>query len=339
MRQWTIVRWLSVGGLVMSMAACIGNDETGGEPPPNRGSATATAAQLSVASPTLEASVAALATTTHPTVTAAPTRAGTVGSTATATVTRTVTTATTETLTATSQSTATTAPSPTPTTEEPTATPEPTEIPEPTPDLPSMEDPTEEPVDDDDEPVIVLTGSGAWTSEAIWLDPGLLVVRVLHDGAETVSLGVLSEVTGEEIDGFFVPDHVLNAGSASYIQEAGNYIFDVVTEGEWTINVVQLAPEQSQVEPLPWSWSGSGPQVFYVVELPAGLHTVTATHDGSEFFVVEVLRVTDMPDAMFQQIVLEEFETSNSAASFEVPEGGLFAVVVESEGTWSLTIE
>ena len=112
------------------------------------------------------------------------------------------------------------------------------------------------------------------------------------------------------------------------------YQLDVDADGNWTIALDQPEVREENLEQLPLSESGSGPDVVSPVRLE-GVTEVSGTHDGESNFIVEARTAEGglgSWDLIFNEI--GEFEGSSTTRT-----EGIVWFDVNADGNWSLEIE
>jgi hypothetical protein len=133
-----------------------------------------------------------------------------------------------------------------------------------------------------------VTGEGTTASTSVSFPKGLAVITMNHTGKERFRVRLQSR------DGSF--DRLMGQGTGTWkgsrgvmVQTAGEYVFSVVADGQWQIDVLWPTPETAPVAEVPFQHSGTGDQAVYFVVVQTGPHRLTMTHDGIGEFTARVL--------------------------------------------------
>lgn len=128
-------------------------------------------------------------------------------------------------------------------------------------------------------PPTSVTGEGTAMSDPVNFPVGVAVVTMHFTGSNFSRVQMLSQ------DGDF--DRFIGNGRGTWkgsfaipINDAGEYVFEVESEGPWQIDVLWPTPETASVSEVPFEQSGAGDQAVYFVLVQTGTHTLTLTHDG-----------------------------------------------------------
>ena len=207
----------------------------------------------------------------------------------------------------------------------PTSTPTPTATATPTP--PPTATPTPTPLPRP----IILTGTGQRFSSKFYLDIGLTVIRMEHEGQSNFAVSLLDNQglnVEKLVDGWgsFV------GSTAIGVNRAGAYMLDVLAEGQWMIEVDQTSPEM-ELEPT-IALFGHGRQASPFFNLDSALTVVRMQHDGQSNFAISLL------DSQGKQVaslanVMGIFDGS-SAIGVETP--GTYILDIAADGNWTVNI-
>ena len=225
---------------------------------------------------------------------------------------------------------------------------------------------------------MVLTGEGPSRTDLIIMSDGLLMVKATHSGSGEFVVTVFNEdhARGAAASGMGVHtgagsakgrDVTINARGAYdgsrlirinpgglFGLDPGLYFVDVIADGAWTVELSQ--PRWDEGDPLPVSTSGSGDMVIGPIQLTAGSLPLKATHDGSEPFVVELLKgyATDeavIPEMESPNAIINILGQANETKSVTVNPAamanfagfrgifeGVYAIVIEANGAWTISL-
>ena len=206
--------------------------------------------------------------------------------------------------------TATATPIPTSTpTPPPTATPTPTPLPRP----------------------ILLTGTGQRFSSKFYLDIGLTVIRMEHEGQSNFSVSLLDNqgLTVEKLvdgRGSFV------GSTAIGVNRAGAYMLDVLADGQWMIEVDQTSPAM-ELEPT-IALFGQGRQASPFFNLDSALTVVRMQHDGQSNFAISLLDSQGKEVASLANVI--GIFDGSSAIGVESP--GTYILDIAADGNWTVNI-
>ena len=207
----------------------------------------------------------------------------------------------------------------------PTSTPTPTATATPTP--PPTATPTPTPLPRP----IILTGTGQRFSSKFYLDIGLTVIRMEHEGQSNFAVSLLDNQglnVEKLVDGWgsFV------GSTAIGVNRAGAYMLDVLADGQWMIEVDQTSPAM-ELEPT-IALFGHGRQASPFFNLDSALTVVRMQHDGQSNFAIALL------DSQGKQVaslanVMGIFDGS-SAIGVESP--GTYILDIAADGNWTVNI-
>ena len=149
------------------------------------------------------------------------------------------------------------------------------------------------------------------------------------DGVSDLSVNTIGAYTG-------VRGH--QVGSDFLDLAPGNMFFDVTASGPWRLDVSN--PSWTAGSGPPVNSSGSGDTVIGPFSLASDLHLLTATHSGSSNFIVELMKA----DGADSDLLANEIGSYGGTVPIRVGSGflvndpGIYALVVQAEGSWNTSI-
>ena len=188
--------------------------------------------------------------------------------------------------------------------------------------------------DDEDEPAepsygtsdtYSFSGRGADVEPGLDLDGGLVVVEASHDGSSNFTV----HLVGPDRDHLFVNEIGRYDGETADDLEFGEYALDVEADGSWEVEV--RTPWVERGYDLPVDESGTGATLLGPYEFE-GVQTLTATHDGSSNFIVQVL-----PEIGWGELVVNEIGSYDGSSTVRFDEPGWIAV--EADGDWTIEVQ
>lgn len=222
--------------------------------------------------------------------------------------------------------TATLTPTPSPV---PTATPTPTPSPQPTPTVSPVE--------------FRFEGTGSKVLGPVDLSPGVLTLIATHSGSRNFVVWVVGldseELSINEIGNYSgAVAHRVEAGGI-FSLEPGPVRIQVEADGDWSITLNQQFPSAGATPPQ--TLSGNGSDVIKWLLFREGQYVLTAEHSGSRNFIVRLLK----SDGTEEDLVINQIGSYSGEHLLDVREGiftlppGLYALVVEADGSWEVSIE
>ena len=179
---------------------------------------------------------------------------------------------------------------------------------------------------------ITLSGTGQQASEMFYLDKGLAIFEMNHDGDGYFGV-VLLNAEGDSIDLLANEIGEFDGSKAVGISESGIYLLDISADGGWTITIEQ--PRPSQAPPVPKTLNGTGQQASEMFYLDKGLAIFEMNHDGDGYFGVVLLNAEgDSIDLLANEI--GEFDGSKAVG---ISESGIYLLDISADGNWEISIE
>lgn len=178
-----------------------------------------------------------------------------------------------------------------------------------------------------DQTIFQESGVGDLSESGITLEQGLTTVSATHDGNTGFDVSLVDSTGSSSQFVFVVGDY---DGTMGDILSADEYDLLIETDGSWEVMIEQ--PRADQGDPVPEQLSGDA-SAFHGPFDFNGSYNVSATHEGSGDFRVEVLPPTgDDWELVLTDLGVVELETE---FDFE----GIGYVDVEAYGDWSLDID
>ena len=179
---------------------------------------------------------------------------------------------------------------------------------------------------------INLSGKGRQASEKFFLQPGLGVFEITHDGDSNVIVKLLDR-DGKAIDTLFNQIGPFKGQRGFSIRQDGQYLLDVAADGNWTVAIRQPRPTEAQATPR--TLTGTGYDVTPFIQLDKGLNVFKIKHDGENRFTVMLV---DRDGRQVEPLIntLGRFDGSKPV-SIEKP--GIYFLNVAGDGQWSVEIQ
>lgn len=179
---------------------------------------------------------------------------------------------------------------------------------------------------------VQLQGKGPQASEKFNLEPGLVIFKVTHDGESNLVIRLLNR-DGKAVDTLFNQIGEFSGQRGFTVREGGEYLLDVVGDGNWTVSVDQPRPTQGQA--IPRQLAGWGFDVTPFVQLNKGLVVFKIQHRGDGRFTVNLM---DHDGRLVESLIntLDNFDGSRPV-SIEKP--GIYFLNVGSPGNWTIDVQ
>jgi len=178
---------------------------------------------------------------------------------------------------------------------------------------------------------ITLSGTGQQASEMFYLDEGLVVFEMTHDGDGYFGIWLLDD-EGGRIDLLVNEGGDFNGSKAVGINKAGIYLLDISADGNWTITIEQPRPSTA---PVPKTLNGTGQQASEMFYLDEGLVVFEMTHDGDGYFGIWLL---DDEGGRIDLLVNEGGDFNGSKA-VGINKAGIYLLDISADGNWEISIE
>lgn len=186
-------------------------------------------------------------------------------------------------------------------------------------------------LDDQEFNAVELSGSGATVSDSFYLEEGLAVVDLSHSGTSNFSVRLLS-TTSDDTE--YLVNEIGSYGGmmAFYVDEAGEYIFDIDADGGWSIVLEQ--PRYVSGAEFVESFSGEGAVVTDYISVEEGLAVFDFTHDGESNFIVQVL---DESGETVAYLANEIGSYEGSVAEYLDEE--VYRFFIDADGAWTMNFD
>lgn len=185
---------------------------------------------------------------------------------------------------------------------------------------------------------IQLSGSGQTLTDPVQIQEGILVATGTHSGERNFIVNLISSTTGENAGLLSNTIGTVGSTTATLVRESGEYVIDVMADGDWTLELLQPTPASSDITETPWELSGTGDQVFYFLNLEQGVHRATASHTGTSNFFVWAFPTQG--SFVYEQLVFNEVGVViDVSAAVQVTEGGPYLIAISADGDWTVRIE
>ena len=179
---------------------------------------------------------------------------------------------------------------------------------------------------------ITLSGTGQQASEMFYLDKGLVIFEMTHDGDGYFGVWLFDD-EGKRIDLLVNEGGEFDGSKAVGISESGIYLLDISANGNWTITIEQ--PRPSTAPPVPKTLNGTGQQASEMFYLDKGLVIFEMTHDGDGYFRIWLL---DDEGDLIDLLVSEGGEFDGSKA-VGINKAGIYLLDISADGNWEISIE
>jgi len=178
---------------------------------------------------------------------------------------------------------------------------------------------------------ITISGTGQRATQKFDLEQGLAIFTMQNSGQDNFIVHLLDS------EGNNLPSLVNEIGNYSgsravQISKQGIYIFDIKSDGLWTITITQPRPTTAQSIS---SLNGSGDKATSFLNLSQGLNTFSFTHDGNENFIVHLL---DKNGNSTESLVNEIGNYSGSRA-IRINGSGIYLFDIIADGDWTVSIQ
>ena len=179
---------------------------------------------------------------------------------------------------------------------------------------------------------ITLSGTGQQASEMFYLDEGLVIFEMTHDGDGYFGIWLLDD-EGDRIDLLVNEGGEFDGSKAVGINKAGIYLLDISADGNWTITIEQ--PRPSTAPPVPKTLNGTGQQASEMFYLDEGLVIFEMTHDGDGYFGIWLL--DDEGDRI--DLLVNEGGEFDGSKAVGINKAGIYLLDISADGNWEISIE
>jgi hypothetical protein len=179
---------------------------------------------------------------------------------------------------------------------------------------------------------INLAGKGRQASEKFFLQPGLGVFEIHHDGDSNLVVRLLDR-DGKAVDTLFNQIGTFNGQRGFAIRQEGQYLLDVAADGNWTVAIRQPRPTEGQA--VPRTLQGTGYDVTPFIQLDKGLNVFKMKHNGENRFTATLV---DRDGRQVEPLIntLGHFDGSKPV-SIEKP--GIYFLNIGGDGQWTVDVQ
>ena len=204
--------------------------------------------------------------------------------------------------------------------------------------IPAPPTPTPEPV------VMEFEGRGDKVVGPFHLPEGVVRYVASHSGSRNFVVKFIGQ--NDELSINTIGRYV---GARAHQVENGNLIglvpgehrLQVEADGNWTLKLTLENPSSGVAPPL--DTSDSGDQVITWILLKEGIYTLSAKHNGSRNFVVYLLAA----NGRHSELLVNDIGSYDGQKIIKVEKGllglspppGLYALTIEADGDWGVSIE
>ena len=178
---------------------------------------------------------------------------------------------------------------------------------------------------------ITLNGKGRQASQKFQLEPGLCLIDFNHDGTSNLIVRVL-DMDGKELDTVFNQIGAFNARRGLFIPKGGEYLLDVVADGNWSANLRQPRPTTGQT--LPAKLQGKGFTTTDFIQLDKGLTVFKMNHEGENRFRVTLLDREGKPI----KDLINTLGNFSGSKPVRIEKSGIYFLNVSADGDWTIDV-
>ena len=184
-------------------------------------------------------------------------------------------------------------------------------------------------------PPVTMTGSGTLVSETVALSHGLVLLTSTHVGAGRFQVTIFDQAGNQIARVANGTGNWTGAGSAIIPHDA-QYLFEVLADGDWTIQAQSMDPDLSASLEIPFEQEGSGSRVVAFVKVQAATYRLSATCDSGTLLIISTSH-----DGSFRRTLLSTACPFDGTVAFPAPHTpfGFYALDVLSSGTWTVGLE
>ena len=177
---------------------------------------------------------------------------------------------------------------------------------------------------------INLTGAGQQASQKFTLEEGLSIFSLTHTGNENFIVWLL-DGDGQKIKLLVNTIGLSNASlsEAVGIDKKGEYLLDIYTNGEWSVEIEQPRPSVADTDSR--FFTGTGNQVSPFFKLDKGLVIFKLTHAGIANFIVWLID----SNGQSVELLVNEIGEFNGTKAVGINQSGLYLLNITAEdSTW-----
>lgn len=168
-----------------------------------------------------------------------------------------------------------------------------------------------------------LSGTGDTMTKKFELENGFVVIEVIHQGTSNFLLELLDS---NENPLELVVNHYGNyKGKKIYNISSGGYLYNVTSDGSWTIQMSQEIPRNVITNGIS---NGIGDSVVFM-ELEKGVQTFSFSHDGKSNFIV-ILNGSGL--------LVNEIGNYSGTRVKNIDETAIYFFDITADGNWTMEI-
>ena len=174
--------------------------------------------------------------------------------------------------------------------------------------------------------LIKLTGVGQQASQKFILEEGMSIFNMTHTGNENFIIWLLDS-DGQQIELLVNTIGLANCSlsKAVGIDKKGEYLLDISTNGEWSVEIEQ--PRPSIADTYSKFFTGTGNQVSPFLKLDKGLVIFRLTHAGIANFIVELLD----SNGQYIELLANEIGEFDGTKAVGISQSGLYLLNITAE--------
>lgn len=168
-----------------------------------------------------------------------------------------------------------------------------------------------------------IQGLGDAATEIFELEEGFVIIDVSHEGDGFFSIDMID--SNADIVDMVASGLEQYDGRRLLFVEEGHYLFNIVSDGNWSIEMSQEIPTD---EIVTGSAIGNGDDVVFM-QLSEGAARFSFTHEGEDYFSITGER----------SWLVSEFGSYSGSQVQKIEETGVYAFDVTADGNWTITVE
>ncbi|TGB04673.1 hypothetical protein [Halobacillus salinus] len=172
-----------------------------------------------------------------------------------------------------------------------------------------------------------LSGSGNTASDGIELEAGWAVFDASHKSGSSNFAVELQDESGQTLELLVNTIGTYEGKTFAQIPSQGTYYLNITADGSWNFDIHQTPPVD--IKDVPGELSGSGDDVVFI-NAESGNHKFSFSHSGQSNFAVLVNG---------QALLANEIGNYEGSTREALPDTGMYAIVVNADGDWTINIE
>jgi hypothetical protein len=173
-------------------------------------------------------------------------------------------------------------------------------------------------------------------SEPVELAQGIVIVTAEHFGTGRFQVTAFDSA-GSQLSRTATGSGAWRGSSSLIVPTDGRYVFEVVADGEWLLDITHPIADASTISELPFDHRGSGFEVVHFLQAPTGTHRLTAHCSAAGFLRITAVSV----DASYRRVLLDTTCPFEGTVAFPVPGRPLdvFLLDISGEGDWTIHVQ